>query len=730
MKRPTHYLPYILIFVSVLSHAAVPPPPDSLTETTISWDSTGSVTLNSDGEFKAAGFFSLRAEIPDDDGVTLFAPSTKNAQWDLSGNNIVGLAFRMYALNPNNFQFDNRSPTIRLYSTDTDFREYKPNREILNDQSDFVGYGLSLAGGNGWTAEDTGTFDASNVNWISFGFDTWGDQTYEVWLDDLQFVTPSGLKLDASQLVLQQGWRWMNLDPLIPALGTFIPISRTDVTWSSAAPSIASVSPDGVVEMIGIGNVIITASINGFSSACLFTSKPAARQPVINTVPDELSTSAPNAIFDIPVLILRFLPTSDGSTLDTDQARGFDSADPEALSTVEDRLLRADRLTKFMIEEGSRFRGYKDRVAIPSLGIRVVRMITIYEQTPPGDDLYGNSADGKFRIDYERIFERFNVQEFIEEEGGKEVWIWSGGAESTWPSYDINSYRPEYSRRSPESNMSSPTTSDISNSDRRSDDLPQYNRTYTVYGNNIKGTHADVMQTRGQQLEALLAHVAREQDGNDDLFLQEFVGTGTGRAGSILRPPNTTVNEDYTNPASIRCDIEDWKPGGGPSRPINFTRWRDLNYDWPDTPGFAIPRQTESQYHLYWLQSIPGYANKIPYTVANRWVNNWWMFMADWDMATLQSKGLHGPPAFFLPPKLFVESNDEDIILQCSIPAGNILLLEHNKRLGFSEWQSTPPLPIQAIGGARISMPISPNGYWRALAIPVAGSLEGPGTAE
>ena len=48
--------------------------------------------------------------------------------------------------------------------------------------------------------------------------------------------------------------------------------------------------------------------------------------------------------------------------------------------------------------------------------------------------------------------------------------------------------------------MSSPLTGDISNSNRDNTDLPIYNSTYTVYGQNFRRSHAEAVHNHGHQL--------------------------------------------------------------------------------------------------------------------------------------------------------------------------------------------------------------------------------------
>jgi hypothetical protein len=110
----------------------------------------------------------------------------------------------------------------------------------------------------------------------------------------------------------------------------------------------------------------------------------------------------------------------------------------------------------------------------------------------------------------------------------KEFWIWWGGVDPTFPSYDPQIHKPEYFRGGAESNMSSPLTGDISNSNRDPTDLPIYSKTYLVYGHNIRRSEREAVHNRGHQLEQMLEYANLRQDGNSNLFWQKFVGPTPG----------------------------------------------------------------------------------------------------------------------------------------------------------------------------------------------------------
>lgn len=369
--------------------------------------------------------------------------------------------------------------------------------------------------------------------------------------------------------------------------------------------------------------------------------------PVYEKIDPYLATPAAGHLNEIPVVIMRFLPTTDGINLDISKAPDFWDLGEISLDDLKTRIDLFDKRVKFMLEEGTRFRGYKDSTAVPSIGYRVVEYITVYEQTPQGP-VSQHLADGTplYSPDYHKIFERFNMEHYVNDLGVKEIWMWMGGVTSDFPCYDPNIHKPEDFRNWWESNMSSPLTGDISNSNRDNTDLPIYKSTYTVYGQNFRRSHAEAVHNHGHQLEAILSHVNQLQFGNTDLFWKSFVGQDeegkfiTGRAGWTHMPPNTTKHYDYTETMTlVESDIEDWTPdSSGKKTLVNVDTYGKLKYAFPDRDHDKIQQLIESKWYIYWMQNMPGHNNGIKYE--NRDMSNWWEFTADWDKAISSDLGL------------------------------------------------------------------------------------------
>jgi concanavalin A-like lectin/glucanase superfamily protein/FIMAH domain-containing protein/Big-like domain-containing protein len=421
--------------------------------------------------------------------------------------------------------------------------------------------------------------------------------------------------------------------------------------WSSSNPAIATVDDAGVIKAIAAGSATISAAIGGAQGDLDLTVKAPALPPQVEQINPFLATPAANSLYEIPVVILRFLPTADGSNLDVSVNPDFYELNPISLAALRRRIDTFDIRTKFMLEEGSRFRGYQDPTALPSIGYRVVAYITVYEPTPPGKVKGVVAGLPVYQPDYHQILERFDGRHYVEALGVKQFWLWTGEFNASSPVYDPQIHKPESFRALDESDMSSPLTGDISNSGRDPTDLPVYSSTYVVYDQNFRRSDREAVHGRGHQLEQVLEYANLRQDGNSALFWQKFVGYAQsdpnrdfrqGRCGWTHTPPNTSAEYDYrTNYNEVASDIADWTPEGfGRKTLVSAHTWGDHPYLWPlgTRPNLQEDRN-EAHWYIYWMQSMPGRGNSIAYGPDR--MTNWWRFTGDWEGSIRGGLGLH-----------------------------------------------------------------------------------------
>ncbi|MFN3728360.1 MAG: hypothetical protein ACK4XJ_01425 [Fimbriimonadaceae bacterium] len=277
-----------------------------------------------------------------------------------------------------------------------------------------------------------------------------------------------------------------------------------------------------------------------------------------------------------------------------------------------DLKAKTERLTQEAceaLELGSRFRGYK-LDGPPALRYEVVGKTEFREAMPVLPKRPGAQVP---LTDYGAIMRRINAERRVKEEGVQEIWIWGyhGGVLDLW-----------------ESNMSSPF-GDVSNSDRNQNDLPVFDRTYTVYHYNYGRGLGEMLENHMHQFEHLLNHI----DGRDStppdkwnelLFWGKFVGsdashkivTNPARCGWTHYAPNSERDYDWANPRYVETDIEDWKPDGiGKTQMMNADRWDRDAIKW----------------RIYWMQAIPSLGHELTYQ--GKKLRNWWSFKSHWDQA-------------------------------------------------------------------------------------------------
>jgi len=385
---------------------------------------------------------------------------------------------------------------------------------------------------------------------------------------------------------------------------------------------------------------------------CLFAGVTLFGQVTPGSVAEEqvsgfLATPAQNHVKTVPVIILRYLPTTDGINLDVAKATDYWDLGEMTLTQLKANIDQYLVGLKFSLEEGSKFHGYKDPAARPYLGYKVLKFWTIYNQIPISSTYQLGTAGGYpvYEPDFIQVYNDFGLQQYIENNGVKEIWIWFGQcAMPGWPSYNPAIHLPQNYVEFVESNMASPVTGDISNSHRFPYDVPIAEKTAVVYCYNFRRSQAEAVHNHGHQFESIYKYVAEQQDGNYNLFVHDFSGWGEnystppiGRAGDCHHPPNTTDDYDYLNTNLVLSDIEDWSPAVGLKKLVNVDTWGNLSYAWPGS--YTWPQKTESQWYIYWMQNMPGYGSAIPY--GSNFMTNWWQLTSDWDSCNIHDVGLY-----------------------------------------------------------------------------------------
>ena len=91
----------------------------------------------------------------------------------------------------------------------------------------------------------------------------------------------------------------------------------------------------------------------------------------------------------------------------------------------------------------------------------------------------------------------------------------------------------------------------------------------------------------------------------------------------LFRSPNGEQDYDWANPKYIETDMDDWKPDGSGKRTrMNCERWGGNSLRW----------------FVDWMQHLPGPNNGL--TFKGKPLQNWWVFIGDYDSAKEKGMGL------------------------------------------------------------------------------------------
>lgn len=469
-----------------------------------------------------------------------------------------------------------------------------------------------------------------------------------------------------SPVVLYPTWQtWEQTSLKATSAVGVIHIAPKAVTWSSSDTNVAVVDAYGTITAVSGGQACVSASLGGATTSLLVQVRTPVSPPTHDAIDPLLATPATNCVYELPVLMLLYLPTTNGVDMDYSEC-GYNTTVAGAREHIRQETIRA----KFMLEEGSRFRGYKAiRDSLPeprpSMGYRVIDQITVYEPMPRGV----SGGVGVYYGDYGQILARFNGRRYVEELGVRDIWIWG---------YHHGLIVPV------EWYISTPMKPDLADYFSSihavlKGNVPVYEKTFTLYHFNYTRSMNEFVHNHGHRLEGVMSYMAMRQDNSQNFFWTNFVGpTIVGpvtnhRCGWTHMPPNTSTHYDYWNGTIVSTDIEDWRPAIGAKTNVSVSTWNGINYPWPS--GYAPGSRAEPHWYMYWMQSMPGFTNNIPHTNAQV-MTDWWAFTGNWDDSIEAGMGLRVLPADLAVGLAAPTSALEEIPFQFRVAVTNLGLLQ------------------------------------------------------
>lgn len=361
-----------------------------------------------------------------------------------------------------------------------------------------------------------------------------------------------------------------------------------------------------------------------------------------------------NGVITVPVVIINYLPTSDGVYLDRYKTHNatvaWDDIHKLTLKRANDKILNDKIVEKKCIEEGSRFRDYGTNIVRPYVNVNVVAYINVYDikllkvgtrsmdtTMFDSDDRINNPVTVDwYNIDFYDLLTKVNIKHYVNNLDVKEVWFTSFSRE-----VGVNSYNVFESSMSPA--ITSPDPANISNGGMNNTDLPRLDKTYVVYGfNGWRGVDTD-LHNRGHQLERQLDYI-----DNTRFYYNNFAKNRNTIGGYTHTPVNTTTQYDYNNSNIVSSDITTWTSTGGVGVNTNNISWLNKTYTFSNEMITPSPfssgnvnwnTNSEVKWFIYWWQSIPGYNNTITHN--GKPLQNWWDIFYNWDEAIKSKKKLY-----------------------------------------------------------------------------------------
>jgi hypothetical protein len=432
-----------------------------------------------------------------------------------------------------------------------------------------------------------------------------------------------------------------------PVTVTGITVNGVDITPQAGAQTNFNLAISDLSKESDIPIQISVKYSNGTTNQHIlnFHYKP----PEVNETNSCLSSR--NLPIPVPVLALGYYPPDpqDPKLLDGEETGWGQNAQiyGRTIAFWEEKTQQMINQGLILVNESTRYHGYKDPYAPQFLNYRVIDYKKYYQAIPKGYPLGGNNT----RPNYGEILRNLNICDYVDNKGVKEVWMYGY--------HNENGIEPD------ESKMSS-NYGDISNANPKDEDIdPQYrmpicNNSYVLYNFTYQpdGIPGNNLHNRGHQIENIINFAdenyrwpANEHNTEGSLYWDDFseyvtknspfvdqngnrIAEHISSCGNIHYSPNwnnrKTDQYIYTIEKISNFDCESWNPD--PSKTVytqgNCSKWgcSDLGF------------------YKWYMQNIPGYNNGIVYQ--GQKMRNWWEAMYDFNAFIDRGRSLFGDSIF------------------------------------------------------------------------------------
>jgi hypothetical protein len=318
------------------------------------------------------------------------------------------------------------------------------------------------------------------------------------------------------------------------------------------------------------------------------------------------SVGATTQAMAVPVLELRYFPTTDGVTLDPRETT-YDYS----LRAIRSRVQVLSAELVGALEQGSVY--VRDASRASSLDYSIQESREILTAVP-------TSAVHRRYPDYLAILNGANICDQVDNRGVREVWIWMYHTESTV----IDESNMAMGQRS-RAHWNHGSYGDVSNSSQRND-MPVCRNTYTVYDYNYSRGLGEALENHGHQIDVVLQFV--DQSFYWGRFVEPY-GKSDGtinHCGWAHIPPNGRADYDWVNTAAVPSNCSDWHPdGSGQVEMVSCQDW-------------GCRADSGASFKVWLMQRIPGRNNALSRN--GKPLRNWWEFIGDFDRALASGTSL------------------------------------------------------------------------------------------
>lgn len=296
---------------------------------------------------------------------------------------------------------------------------------------------------------------------------------------------------------------------------------------------------------------------------------------------------------NVPVLSLKYFPLDPNNPNQLDRGIIGNDLSDTSLSFAREKVKNLQNAIIEALEKGSAYHGYKDNASKSLLDYSIFEEKEFLKGVPIG------TGTGSRPADHIKILqgEGFNICDYVEHRGVKEVWVWMYHSNVAYP---VESYQ----------------TGPYGGIGNGFMNLPLCKKTYTVYDYNYGRGIGEVIEDHSHHIEIIFRSI------NAEIF-NKFVGGQLPpfACGWVHYPPNVmqyTSNHDYdwANETSVSSDCEDWNPErSGEKKQISCHTWA----------GAACGNDSGDKFKVWWMQNVP---------------SSWWVWIGDYDRAKKEDLGL------------------------------------------------------------------------------------------